>query len=463
MKSCKTVSGMKSKSVFVCQSCGYQTPKWLGRCPQCGKWDTFVEEVYRQESMISRTDGKKAEPIPLTRIEGEKEGRILTGIGEFDRVLGGGIMPASLVLVGGEPGIGKSTLFLQVLNHLATEGRRVLYVSGEESPNQIRLRAQRLHAVSDELYVVFETVYELIEKTIQEMMPEVVVIDSIQTMQLGDLSSAPGSVGQIRETGGRFARLSKTLGIPIFLIGHVTKEGAIAGPKILEHLVDAVLYFESTKDQPFRILRGIKNRYGPTNEIAVFEMTGEGIKEVTNPSELFMGQRVQETPGSVVVPCLEGSRPLLVEIQALVAPTNFGVPRRTAIGLDPNRLALLVAVLEKKMGLPLGEQDIFVNAAGGLRIVETAVDLGVVTAIASSFYETAVPLEMAVFGEVGLAGEVRGVMQGDVRVQEAARMGFRRCVCPSTYHPADLSTEPCETIKVGEVKEALKKILNLRR
>ena len=455
---------MKTKVRYVCQSCGYQAPKWLGKCPQCGQWDTFVEEVVQPLSATHALKGKKAiEPVPLTRIEGEHERRILTGIGEFDRVLGGGIMPASVVLVGGEPGIGKSTLFLQVLNHLASQGHRVLYVSGEESPNQIRLRAQRLHAVSDKLYVVFETMYELIENTIKEMAPEIVVIDSIQTMHLGDLPSAPGSVGQIRETGGRFARISKTMGIPIFLIGHVTKEGAIAGPKILEHLVDAVLYFESPKDQPFRVLRGIKNRYGPTNEIAVFEMTGEGIKEVTNPSELFMGQRSQETPGSVVVPCLEGSRPLLVEIQALVTPTNFGVPRRTAIGLDPNRLALLVAVLEKKMGMPLGEQDIFVNAAGGLRIVETAVDLGIVAAIASSFYEKAVPSEMVVFGEVGLAGEVRGVMQGDIRIQEAMRMGFTSCVCPEKYQAHLSPEERIELIKVSEVKDALKRILGLRR
>ncbi len=455
---------MKTKVRYVCQACGYQAPKWLGKCPQCGQWETFAEEVVQPVSTGRALKGQKAvEPVPLDRIEGEREERIHTGIGEFDRILGGGIMPASVVLVGGEPGIGKSTLFLQVLNHLATRGLRVLYVSGEESPNQIRLRAQRLHAVSDRVYVVFETMYEMIEGTIRETMPEIVVIDSIQTMHLGELPSSPGSVGQIRETGGRFARFAKTLGIPIFLIGHVTKEGAIAGPKVLEHLVDAVLYFESPKDQPFRILRGIKNRYGPTNEIAVFEMTGEGIREVTNPSELFMGQRSKETPGSVVVPCLEGSRPLLVEIQALVTPTNFGVPRRTAIGLDPNRLALLVAVLEKKMGMPLGEQDIFVNAAGGLRIVETAVDLGVVAAIASSFYEQVVPSEMVVFGEVGLAGEVRGVMQGDVRVQEAMRMGFDACVCPQTYSSHLASTKKFTILKVAEVKDALKKILNLKR
>lgn len=455
---------MKSKVIYVCQSCGYQAPKWMGRCPQCGKWDTFIEEITHPQSSTEPMKGKKGlAPVPLSHIEVSEEHRILTGIGEFDRVLGGGIMPASVVLVGGEPGIGKSTLFLQVLNHLSTQGRRVLYVSGEESPNQIRLRAKRLHAVSDTLFVVFETVYELIENTIKEMAPEVVVIDSIQTIHLGELPSAPGSVGQIRETGGRFARVSKTLGMPIFLIGHVTKEGAIAGPKILEHLVDAVLYFESPKDQPFRVLRGIKNRYGPTNEIAVFEMTGEGIREVTNPSELFMGQRIQNTPGSVVVPCMEGSRPLLVEIQSLVTPTNFGVPRRAATGLDPNRLALLVAVLEKKMGMPLGEQDIFVNAAGGLKIVETAVDLGVVTAIASSFYERPVPQEMAVFGEVGLAGEVRGVMQGDVRVQEAIRMGFNACVCPNRAQIHEAPKSSFNLVEVAEVKEALKKILSLKR
>ena len=454
---------MKNRVLYVCQACGYQSPKWLGRCPQCGKWDTFVEEVIHPSLPGSVKGKKKLSPVPLSRIEGGEEHRIMTGIGEFDRVLGGGIMPASVVLVGGEPGIGKSTLFLQVLNHLSTQGLNVLYVSGEESPNQIRLRAHRLNAVSDSLFVVFETVYELIENTIRDMAPDVVVIDSIQTMHLGELPSAPGSVGQIRETGGRFAHISKTLGIPIFLIGHVTKEGAIAGPKVLEHLVDAVLYFESTKDQPFRILRGIKNRYGPTNEIAVFEMTEEGVREVTNPSELFMGQRTQETPGSVVVPCMEGSRPLLVEIQSLVTPTNFGVPRRTAIGLDPNRLALLVAVLEKKMGMPLGEQDIFVNAAGGLKIIETAVDLGVVTAIASSFYDLPVPPETAVFGEVGLAGEVRGVMHGDARVQETVRMGFTACVCPSQYHIHGVSKASFRLIEVGEVKDALKRILNLKR
>ncbi len=455
---------MKPKVFYVCQSCGYQTPKWMGRCPQCGKWDTFVEEIVRPSPPTERGKVQKGgQPMPLSHIEIEREYRLSTGIGEFDRVLGGGIMPASVVLVGGEPGIGKSTLFLQVLNHLSTRGRRVLYVSGEESPNQIRLRAERLHAVSDHLFVVFETMYEIIENTIREMAPEVVVIDSIQTMHLGDLTSAPGSVGQIRETGGRFARLAKTLGMPLFLIGHVTKEGAIAGPKILEHLVDAVLYFESPKEQPFRILRGIKNRYGPTNEIAVFEMTGEGIREVTNPSELFMGQRGQDAPGSVVVPCLEGTRPLLVEIQSLVTPTNFGVPRRAAIGLDSNRLALLVAVLEKKMGMPLGEQDIFVNAAGGLKIVETAVDLGVVTAIASSFYERPVPSETVVFGEVGLGGEVRGVMQGEIRVQEAVRMGFQTCVCPSRCQIHGVPVSSIRLLEVQEVNEALKVILGLKR
>ena len=446
----------------MCQSCGYQAPKWLGKCPQCGEWDTFAEEVTRAVPTTSVLKGtREIHPLPLSQIEVNREHRIRTGIGEFDRVLGGGIMPASVVLVGGEPGIGKSTLFLQVLNNLSGQGYRVLYVSGEESPSQIRLRAERLHAVSDSLFVVFETMYEGIEGVIREMTPDVVVIDSIQTMHLGELSSAPGSVGQIRETGGRFARMSKTLGIPMFLIGHVTKEGAIAGPKILEHLVDAVLYFESPKDQPFRILRGIKNRYGPTNEIAVFEMTGEGIREVTNPSEFFMGQRSLDSPGSVVVPCMEGSRPLLVEIQSLVTPTNFGVPRRAAIGLDPNRLALLVAVLEKKMGIPLGEQDIFVNAAGGLKIVETAVDLGVIAAIASSFYDRSVPQDMAVFGEVGLAGEVRGVMQGDVRIQETIRMGFRSCVCPNRYQNWEGAESTFRVVGIQEVKEALKKILNI--
>ena len=423
-----------------------------------------MEEMTQPASVRKGGKGKKGtSPVSLSQIEVNKEFRIPTGIGEFDRVLGGGIMPASVVLVGGEPGIGKSTLFLQVLNHLATRGYRVLYVSGEESPNQIRLRAERLHAISENLFVVFETMYELIEETIKEMAPEVVVIDSIQTMHLGELPSAPGSVGQIRETGGRFARVAKTLGIPLFLIGHVTKEGAIAGPKILEHLVDAVLYFESPKDQPFRILRGIKNRYGPTNEIAVFEMTGEGIREVTNPSELFMGQRQPDTPGSVVVPCLEGSRPLLVEIQSLVTPTNFGVPRRAAIGLDPNRLALLVAVMEKKMGIPLGDQDIFVNAAGGLKIVETAVDLGVVTAIASSFYERPVSQKMIVFGEVGLAGEVRGVMQAEIRVQEAIRMGFQACVCPARCQVPGTLPDSFKLVEVQDVQEALKKILDLKR
>ncbi len=451
----------RAKVVYVCQSCGHQSPKWMGKCPQCGKWETFVEEVISSAPSAPAMVGHGLSPQPLTEIEWGREQRVLTGIGEFDRVLGGGIMPASIVLVGGEPGIGKSTLFLQILHHLAERKRRVLYVSGEESPEQIRIRAERIGALSDKLFVIFETAYEMIEKTIQEMAPEIVVIDSIQTMHLGELPSAPGSVGQIRETGGRFARLSKTLGIPIFLIGHVTKEGAIAGPKVLEHLVDAVLYFESPRDQPYRILRGIKNRYGPTNEIAVFEMTGGGIREVTNPSELFVGQRALDNPGSVVVPCLEGSRPLLVEIQALVAPTNFGVPRRTAIGLDPNRLALLVAVLEKKMNMPLGEQDIFVNAAGGLRITETAVDLGVIAAIASSFYDKPLAPEMVVFGEVGLAGEVRGVMQSDLRVQEAVRMGFTACVCPAKHQIRAKASHPFKLHLVENVRDALKKLLKL--
>ena len=396
--------------------------------------------------------------MPIDSIEADEKERLKVGIDEVDRVLGGGIVSGSAILVGGDPGIGKSTLLLQVLQNLAADGLKVLYITGEESARQIKLRGKRIGASSNKLLVLVEIDLENILKHIKEIGPQVVVVDSIQTVYSSALSSAPGSVGQVREASGRLILLSKKTGIPIFLIGHVTKDGAIAGPKVLEHMVDTVLYFEGDSGHAYRIIRGIKNRYGPTNEIGVFEMRDNGLNEVANPSEFFLAERPEDAAGSVVVPSIEGTRPILVEIQSLVSPTNLGMPRRTAIGVDHNRVSLLVAVLDKICGLHMGNHDIFINVAGGVKVDEPAVDLGIISSIASSFLDRTIDSGTVVFGEIGLTGEVRGINQMEARIKEAARMGFNRCILPKTLSRNVSSEAKMELVRISNLKELLEQL-----
>jgi DNA repair protein RadA/Sms len=449
----------KTKTHFVCQSCGYQMPKWLGRCPGCQEWNTFVEERIIEEKQPERDLlglESSAVPVPLDEIKGEEKERLTIGMGEFDRVLGGGIVLGSLVLVGGDPGIGKSTLLLQAMNQLASSGAKVLYVSGEESLQQTKMRANRLGVASAQLFVVSETSLEKILQDIQSLRPSAAVVDSIQTIYSSDLPSTPGSIGQVREASSRLLYLAKHLGIPIFLIGHVTKEGFIAGPKVLEHMVDTVLYIEGEANQAFRILRAVKNRFGSTNEIGVFEMKDSGLVEVANPSEYFLSERVQHASGSVVMPCIEGSRPILIELQALVVPTHFGAPRRTAQGVDASRISLMAAVMEKRLGLHLLSHDIFVNIAGGMKVEEPGVDLGIIASIASSFRDKLIDPETVVFGEVGLGGEVRGISQPEVRAKESSRLGFKRCLLPKQNQDKMKSIQGIELIGVRTIQEATK-------
>jgi DNA repair protein RadA/Sms len=452
----------KEKTVFICQQCGYQAPKWLGRCPDCQGWGTLVEELIGEETPAHAVRQRwAAADIPRTigEVPEEEEGqRLLTRLEEFNRVLGGGIVAGSVVLLGGDPGIGKSTLMFQCLHSLASHGRRCLYISAEESLRQTKLRARRLGALSDLLFVAAETSLERIIQAVEEIKPQVLAIDSIQSIYTSQLGSAPGSISQVRETSGRLTYLAKGWGVATFLIGHVTKDGAIAGPRVLEHIVDTVLYMERSADSPFRILRGVKNRFGSTNEIGVFEMKEGGLEEVINPSEIFLAERPTGTSGSVVMASMEGTRPILVEIQALVAPTAFAVPKRMAIGVDYNRLALLVAVLEKKVGMNLSHQDIFVNVAGGLMIEEPAVDLGVVVAVASSHLDRTIPSAMVVFGEVGLAGEVRGVSFGEQRVNEAGRLGFKGCILPRSSARGMRPPEGMELIQVRDLREVWERL-----
>jgi len=449
----------KTKTAFFCQNCGYESPKWVGKCPGCGEWNRFAEEPTKTtDSRVPPEYQLNEKPRAIDTVEADEKARLKTGLAEMDRVLGGGIVAGSAILVGGDPGIGKSTLLLQVLHRLASGGRKVLYVTGEESASQIKLRADRIGASSKDLYVLVEVALENILKYIKEVGPAVVVIDSIQTVYCSLLTSAPGSVGQVREASERLIILSKKTGIPVFLVGHVTKDGSIAGPKVLEHMVDTVLYFEGDSGHSYRIIRGIKNRFGPTNEIGVFEMRDRGLVEVSNPSEYFLTERPEGMAGSVVVASIEGTRPILVEIQALVVSTSFGMPRRTAIGVDVNRVSLLVAVLDKIGGLHLGNHDIFLNVAGGVRLSEPATDLGVVAAIASSFLDRPIDPKTVVFGEVGLTGEVRGINQMEVRIREASRMGFKRCVLPRTQLRGLDKAGAIELIRVGHLKELLGEI-----
>lgn len=448
---------MKQKSWFSCQQCGYQSAKWLGKCPDCGAWNSMAEETASPSGSGGRPSLPPGSPVPIGAVEAGDEARRQTGIAEFDRVLGGGVVAGSVVLIGGDPGIGKSTLLLQVMHHLAQGSGPVLYVSGEESAHQIRLRGSRMGVAAEKLFLLPETSLEQILKRTAELKPTAMVIDSIQTVYTSAIESAPGSVSQVRETAGRLMVFAKGSGVPVFLVGHVTKEGALAGPRVLEHLVDTVLYFEGDSGHPYRILRAVKNRFGSTNEIGVFEMREEGLTEVGNPSELFLAERPKGVPGSVVVASVEGSRPLLVELQALVCSTQYGVPRRTTIGVDHNRVALLVAVLEKKVGLHLAGQDIFINVAGGVRLNEPAIDLGLICAIASSHLDRAVPADALILGEVGLAGEVRGISRPDIRVKEAVKLGFKRCLIPASA-ARQVKVDGIELVGVSSVAEALERL-----
>jgi len=422
-------SAKKEQRLFVCGQCGFESRKWLGRCPDCGAWDSLSEQ---RRATPSRTGRKAATAQPLTATVAEESPRQLTKINEMDRVLGGGIVPGSLVLIGGDPGIGKSTLILQLLASLAAQNRPTLYVTGEESVRQIRMRADRLGIHEASISVSTENCVEAIVDLALEMRPALLAVDSIQTVYSEEIGSAPGSVTQVRESTARLLHLAKANHLPILLVGHVTKDGAIAGPRVLEHMVDTVLYFEGDRGQVFRVLRTVKNRFGSTNEIGVFEMKESGLAGVDNPSALFLAERPVNVPGSVVLPSIEGTRPILVEVQALVSRSSLGTARRTAIGADPQRLALLTAVLEKKLGVSLLDQDIFLNIAGGVRIVEPALDLGVIAALLSSFFEKPIEPSTVVCGEVGLAGEVRAVGQMELRIQEADRLGFTTFLMPES-------------------------------
>lgn len=447
-----------NKTIYCCQECGYQTPKWMGRCPECNGWDCFAEERKPAAHRFAAKQDKAAyhtEAIPIDSVEIAVENRVLTGINEFDRVLGGGIIGGSLVLIGGDPGIGKSTLLLQVLQQMAAKGHKVLYVSGEESIRQLKMRSQRLGAVCSNLLAASEIDMDSILNMIESIKPDAVVIDSIQTTYSQDVMSAPGSVSQVREATLKFMVMSKRSGVPVFLIGHVTKEGAIAGPRLMEHMVDTVLYFEGDQNHVFRILRAVKNRFGSTNEIGVFEMKESGLAEVANPSAVFLAERAANAPGSVVTACMEGSRPILVELQALISSAGYGTPRRTILGLDYNRVSLLVAVMEKKLGLNMTGNDIFMNVAGGVKISEPAVDLGIVSAVASSFLDRPVPEGTLLVGEVGLAGEVRGVSHLENRVAEVKKMGFTKCIVPKNSLKTVTKMKDIEVVGISNLSEVM--------
>ncbi|HWJ03160.1 MAG TPA: DNA repair protein RadA [Verrucomicrobiae bacterium] len=445
----------RQKTLFVCQNCGQESPKWMGRCAGCDSWNTLVEE-FITDSPAKK--GRPGTPILLDAIEIKDEARSSTGSRELDRVLGGGIVRGSFILVGGDPGIGKSTLLLQMVHH-ASKHDKVLYVSGEESVNQIKLRANRLGVGGGKLFLLSETNLNNILAVIEQTTPGLVVIDSIQTVFRDEVQAAPGSVSQVRECAALLMRLAKDSNIPVFLVGHVTKEGNLAGPRVLEHMVDTVLYFEGDRHHSYRILRCVKNRFGATNEIGVFEMAGQGLNEISNPSEVFLAQRATGAAGAVVTSAMEGTRPILVEVQALVSHTNYGNPRRMATGIDYNRVSLLLAVLDKRLGFNLAQQDVFVNLAGGVKLEEPALDLAVMAAVSSSLRESPVDAGVIVFGEVGLTGEVRGVSQAETRVKEAVKMGFRRCIVPKVNLEQIKGIDGIAISAVSTVQEAFEAML----
>jgi DNA repair protein RadA/Sms len=456
----------KRKTKFMCSECGYESPKWMGKCPGCGEWNKMVEEVEitgaNRRGAFAHSQGSStiaSKPMPITSIEMVSEPRILTDLNELNRVLGGGVVKGSLVLIGGDPGIGKSTLLLQVSSQLAQKGNQVLYISGEESLRQTKLRAERLGISSENLLVYSETNLEEINRTIENTSPSFVIIDSIQTIFHPDVTSAPGSVSQVRECTSELMRIGKTKGIAIFIVGHVTKEGSIAGPRLLEHMVDTVLYFEGERHHTYRILRAVKNRFGSTNEMGIFEMKEFGLDEVENPSEIFLEERSQGAAGSTVVASMEGTRPVLVEIQALISPTSFGNPRRMATGIDHNRVPLLMAVLEKRVGMLLQNQDAYLKVAGGVKLDEPAIDLAIAVSIASSFRDRPTKPTDCIIGEVGLTGEVRRVSRIEQRVQEAAKLGFERVILPTNNLGGWKGPKGVELIGVASVSEALKAAL----
>ena len=448
---------MKTKTVFVCSNCGYESAKWLGKCPACNEWNSFYEE--KVTGTVSSSSGEKVKksvtPRKLKEVEGISEVRISTGIGELDRVLGGGLVKGSLVLVGGEPGIGKSTLILQLCNKMNGEGK-VLYVSGEESAEQVKIRADRLNINNEDIMFLGETDIDIIQESILSINPKLVIIDSIQTMYSQEITSAAGTVSQVREITARIMRICKDNNITTIIIGHVTKDGNIAGPRVLEHMVDTVLYLEGERYFSYRLLRSVKNRFGSTNELGMFEMKNEGMVEITNPSAILITQRDDNPAGSVIVASMEGTRPLLIELQALTSTSVFGIPKRTANGFDYNRLAVLIAVLEKRAGLALGGQDVYLNVVSGIKIVEPAVDLGVILACSSSYKNVSIPKDVVAIGEVGLTGEVRAVNMIEKRIKEAEKLGFKKCIIPESNKKLLKDEYKLDIIGVKNINEAIK-------
>lgn len=455
----------KVKSKYVCQNCGYENTKWLGKCPECLQWNTFVEEIEekmtpRQESLVKQASRSTSRPVSINSIAPKREERFSTSIPELDRVLGGGVIPGSLVLVGGDPGIGKSTLLLQVSNNVAETGKKVLYISGEESENQIKMRAKRLKISSDNLYIYTENNLAAIELQIAEVEPDMVIVDSIQTMISPEINSAPGTISQIKEGTSKFMKISKSKSISTFIVGHVTKEGALAGPKLLEHMVDTVLYFEGERYNTYRLLRAVKNRFGSTNELGVFEMKSDGLVELENPSKVLIAEKPNDVSGSVIVSTVEGTRSMLLELQALVAPTNFGYPRRTTTGVDNNRVALILAVLEKVIGMQVQSQDVFVNIIGGLRINEPSMDLGIALAVASSFRNIPVDASVVVTGEIGLTGELRTVSFIEKRIMECEKLGFKKMVIPKGNYLEEFKKDyRIELVPVYNLRQAIREVL----
>lgn len=448
----------KAKTIFVCNECGYETAKWIGKCPACNSWNTFFEqkiEKYSEENKLEKKEISK--PKPLNTYKGEEKSRTSTGFEELDRVLGGGLVKGSLILLGGEPGIGKSTLILQLCNKIHGEGK-VLYVSGEESAEQIKLRADRLNIHNDDILFLGETDIEVVNQNIIDLNPKLVIIDSIQTMFSDELSAAAGSVSQVREITSQIMRVCKTREITTIIIGHVTKEGNIAGPRVLEHMVDTVLYLEGERYLSYRILRGVKNRFGSTNEIGMFEMRQEGMCEISNPSDILISERIEKSSGSCIVSSIEGTRPILVELQALTAQSVFGFPKRTANGIDFNRLSLLIAVLEKKVGIMLGSQDVYLNVVGGMKIGEPSIDLGIISVVASSYKNIEIPADTVIMGEVGLTGEVRRINMIEKRLKEAEKLGFKRCIIPESNKKSLKDSFKLDIIGVQNVQEAMKKL-----
>ncbi|MBC6004878.1 Circadian clock protein kinase kaiC [uncultured Clostridium sp.] len=457
----------KIKTKYVCQECGYENSKWLGKCPECSKWNTFVEEIEDKRSKSNKEvfviDKSSSRPLNINSIETIKEQRFSTCINELDRVLGGGVVKGSLVLVGGDPGIGKSTLLIQVASNVANSGKKVLYISGEESASQIKMRAQRLGIQSDNLYIFAENNLSIIEAHLESVNPDLIIVDSIQTVFSPEITSAPGTVSQIKEGTSRFMKISKKMGISTFVVGHVTKEGSLAGPKVLEHMVDTVLYFEGERFNTYRLIRAVKNRFGSTNELGVFEMRELGLIELENPSKILIAEKPKDVAGSVIISTVEGTRPMLLELQALVSPTSFGIPKRTATGVDYNRVSLLMAVLEKRVGMQIQNQDVYINVVGGLKVNEPSIDLGIVMSIASSFRNIPIDGTVAITGEVGLTGEIRAVSFIEKRIAECKKLGFTKIVIPKSNYEAVKDIKDIEICPVDSVRQAINIVLGGNR